>query len=568
MGRGRLGVKLRETVTVAAFDESDSSDGGEAAEDRRWGPDSEAEAELPISKALTYVDLSRALRELPVAHDEVAQRMLAEDASLDWLRAGGLRDGVVLIADGPGVTDALGMRLPQALLSDGAPAIVVLPRLLDFLRPDVEVPVFDVATQAELPPTSLGEFVSWFSRPVRGPLRNVVSLSLAGTPLEPVLCAPRVVREADLAACAWSSPTRKPAVQLYALVSPQGAYTDWHLDFGGSSVWYRIVTGTKVFMLAPPTPRNLRAHVRWSSSSRQSRVFLGSLLEDVHRVTVRAGDTLLIPGGWPHAVFTPDDSVVVGAHACVACSPQLLSLPSLLGGNFVHAANCALQCLVNRIEDHLRIKASYRYPSFKPLCWHTARWMCSRLPRSPDESSLEIRSTAFEEAGDEAGPSTESPQEPPLTSVELDELSALYTQLKAWLFGTRHDPLDIPVDLPEPRSLVIRLRMRLQAAGATIRPALSDTFDQVESGVVRRRARKATDHDTPLLPGLPDYLFDGSDDDDLDKEEEPRRAKRPKAKTTQKPAALVAPRVKRTASTSVRDRLSKKLGIKPVGRRK
>jgi hypothetical protein len=35
-------------------------------------------------------------------------------------------------------------------------------------------------------------------------------------------------------------------VLLYALMSPEGAYTDFHVDFGGSSVWYHIVTGRKV----------------------------------------------------------------------------------------------------------------------------------------------------------------------------------------------------------------------------------------------------------------------------------------------------------------------------------
>ena len=32
------------------------------------------------------------------------------------------------------------------------------------------------------------------------------------------------------------------------------------------------------------------------------------------RVSVSAGETLLIPGGWPHAVVTPEDSVVVGGN--------------------------------------------------------------------------------------------------------------------------------------------------------------------------------------------------------------------------------------------------------------
>ena len=211
--------------------------------------------------------------------------------------------------------------------------------------------------------------MAYFTTTPRQSLLNVVSLSLAGTPLEDTLCAPRVVREADLVARVWPAARQDcPAVQLYALASPAGCVTDWHLDFGGSSVWYSIISGSKVFALAPPTTNNLRAFVHWASSSRQSRQFLGDALEDVHKYTVRAGELLLIPGGWPHAVYTPEDSLVVG-------------------GNFVHAANLGLQCLVWRIEDRLSVEASFRYPNFKALCWYAAHSFMNSLPPAPGEDA-------------------------------------------------------------------------------------------------------------------------------------------------------------------------------------
>ena len=215
------------------------------------------------------------------------------------------------------------------------------------------------------------DFVAYFTTTPRPSLLNVVSLSLAGTPLEATLCAPRVVREADLVARAWPASRRDcPSVQLYALASPAGCVTDWHLDFGGSSVWYSIISGSKVFALAPPTTNNLRAYVQWASSSRQSRQFLGDALEDVHKYTVSAGELLLIPGGWPHAVYTPEDSLVVG-------------------GNFVHAANLGLQCLVWRIEDRLSVEASYRYPNFKALCWYAAcTFMNSLAPAAGEDAAV------------------------------------------------------------------------------------------------------------------------------------------------------------------------------------
>jgi F-box/leucine-rich repeat protein 10/11 len=33
----------------------------------------------------------------------------------------------------------------------------------------------------------------------------------------------------------------RPEVSKYCLMSPQSSYTDFHVDFGGSSVWYSVV---------------------------------------------------------------------------------------------------------------------------------------------------------------------------------------------------------------------------------------------------------------------------------------------------------------------------------------
>lgn len=36
------------------------------------------------------------------------------------------------------------------------------------------------------------------------------------------------------------SPFKRPEVQKYCLIGAQDSYTDFHIDFGGSSVWYHI----------------------------------------------------------------------------------------------------------------------------------------------------------------------------------------------------------------------------------------------------------------------------------------------------------------------------------------
>jgi hypothetical protein len=42
-----------------------------------------------------------------------------------------------------------------------------------------------------------------------------------------------------------------------------GSYTNFHIDFGGSSVWYNVVKGEKIFLLVPPTEENLKKFQEW-----------------------------------------------------------------------------------------------------------------------------------------------------------------------------------------------------------------------------------------------------------------------------------------------------------------
>ena len=54
-----------------------------------------------------------------------------------------------------------------------------------------------------------------------------------------------------------------PKVQKYCLMSVKGCYTDFHVDFGGTSVWYHLIRGKKVFWIIPPTEANLKAYENW-----------------------------------------------------------------------------------------------------------------------------------------------------------------------------------------------------------------------------------------------------------------------------------------------------------------
>lgn len=60
---------------------------------------------------------------------------------------------------------------------------------------------------------------------------------------------------------------------------------DWHVDFAGSSVFYHILRGQKVFYFIRPTPANLAAYERWSGSAeRQETTWLGDDVDQVYKV--------------------------------------------------------------------------------------------------------------------------------------------------------------------------------------------------------------------------------------------------------------------------------------------
>uniref|UniRef100_A0A8C1MWP5 Lysine (K)-specific demethylase 2Aa n=1 Tax=Cyprinus carpio TaxID=7962 RepID=A0A8C1MWP5_CYPCA len=142
-----------------------------------------------------------------------------------------------------------------------------------------------------------------------------------------------------------------PKVQKYCLMSVQGCYTDFHIDFGGTSVWYHILWGCKVFWLIPPTPQNLELYENWVLSGKQGDIFLGDKATDCQRIELKQGYTLIIPSGWIHAVYTPVDTLV-------------------FGGNFLHSFNVLMQLHISNIEDRTRVPAKFRYPFYYEMCWY------------------------------------------------------------------------------------------------------------------------------------------------------------------------------------------------------
>ncbi len=252
----------------------------------------------------------------------------------------------------------LGMRVPSEnfRVSD-VKACVGSKRVID---------VIDVNTQRALT-MSMRDWCEYYEnvgrRDPHRPL-NVISLEFSHTKLENYVEAPLVVRQLDWIETAWPAHLRSahsestnlmesmryPKVQKYVLMSVAGCYTDFHVDMGGTSVWYHILKGEKIFWLIPPTESNLKAYEKWTLSGQQSSVFLADMVEDCQRIVLKPGWTFMLPSGWIHAVYTAKDSLV-------------------FGGNFLHSFNIEMQLRVHAIETRTQVPQRYRYPFFNEMLW-------------------------------------------------------------------------------------------------------------------------------------------------------------------------------------------------------
>ena len=80
-------------------------------------------------------------------------------------------------------------------------------------------------------------------------------------------------------------------------MSVSGSYTDFHIDFGGTSVWYHVLRGEKVFLLIPPSQESYEAFLSWQLCGRQESVFFADLVHQCQAVQLQAGDTFIMPSG-------------------------------------------------------------------------------------------------------------------------------------------------------------------------------------------------------------------------------------------------------------------------------
>ncbi|NWU02781.1 KDM2B demethylase, partial [Urocynchramus pylzowi] len=286
-------------------------------------------------------------------HGDFVHAMDGKDFTFEYVQREALR--VPLIFRNK---DGLGIKMPDPDFTVRDVKLLVGSRRI--------VDVMDVNTQRGVE-MSMSQFVRYYETPEaqREKLYNVISLEFSHTKLENIVKRPNVVDLVDWVDNMWPqhlkerqtdatnaiSEMKYPKVKKYCLMSVKGCFTDFHIDFGGTSVWYHVFRGGKIFWLIPPTLQNLELYEEWVLSGKQSDIFLGDRVERCQRIELKQGYTFFIPSGWIHAVYTPVDSLV-------------------FGGNILHSFNVPMQLRIYEIEDRTRVHAKFRYPFYYEMCWY------------------------------------------------------------------------------------------------------------------------------------------------------------------------------------------------------
>lgn len=237
---------------------------------------------------------------------------------------------------------------------------------------DETIEVMDVLSQqSEWPAWNLGQWRKYFYTPAedRDRIRNVISLEVSEVEeLGGDFVRPEMVRELDLVDKVWcdvdGNDQKRPKVTVYCLMSVAGSYTDFHIDFSGTPVYYTVCLGTKTFLMYPPTPDNLLLYKHWCQEPQQNFTWLGEYNKRVKgktlkmghgfKVNLHKGDLFIIPSGWIHAVHTPTDAVIIG-------------------GNYLTLRDIPMHLNIYNIEKETKVPARYRFPMFNKVLW-LASW--------------------------------------------------------------------------------------------------------------------------------------------------------------------------------------------------
>uniref|UniRef100_A0AAQ5YEF9 [Histone H3]-dimethyl-L-lysine(36) demethylase n=1 Tax=Amphiprion ocellaris TaxID=80972 RepID=A0AAQ5YEF9_AMPOC len=379
--------------------------------------------------------------------EEILIRMKGEQVTTRYLERHGFNYPIVVTE-----MEGLGLKLPPPTFS--------VKDVEQYVGGDKVIDVIDVARQADSK-MKLSEFIKYFTKPHRPKVLNLISLEFSDTKMSELVEVPDVAQKMSWVENYWPDDSffPKPFVQKYCLMGVKDSYTDFHIDFGGTSVWYHVLWGEKIFYLIKPTPTNLALYEAWSSSPNQSEVFFGEKVEKCYKCVVPQGTTLLIPTGWIHAVLTSQD--------CMA-----------FGGNFLHNLNIGMQLRCYEMERRLKTPDLFKFPYFEAICWYVAKNLLEMLKELREDNC-------------------------PSPTYLVEGVKALISALKTWLKReVRLSRSEEPVSGSKP----VKSQGCGMPSGTNGCPATRSTLERLCQARRARRAARRLREQQRQAPKLPSNL--------------------------------------------------------------
>ncbi|KAL2801718.1 hypothetical protein BJX63DRAFT_441947 [Aspergillus granulosus] len=247
-----------------------------------------------------------------------------------------LVEDVITIDDTQGLRGCLKQQFSCPLLFQSTPARSISPQQIswetfwEFMRenPQKFIDVYDYSINEEEKRTekrSIEQVIEHWEKDPRTALNCLDIENRLGH------CCPLPIIELDLlertaryaeTTVGKSDSTWVNSHKEFLLLSTRDSLSPIHVDIGATLTWLYVLHGRKIVYF--PRTINLNA-VRLLArlGSEQFKGYEGGWI----RVELRAGDLFIMPPSCPHAVFTPDDSLVVGGHFYTSAH-----LPSTLEG--------------------------------------------------------------------------------------------------------------------------------------------------------------------------------------------------------------------------------------------
>ncbi|RQM10388.1 hypothetical protein B5M09_005383 [Aphanomyces astaci] len=164
-----------------------------------------------------------------------------------------------------------------------------------------------VTSQRAVGDWSLGRWAAYMNTPSSERTQQLTVPSFSHAGLSRLLTPPRFVRQVGWAESVWLL----HQTSTYCVMAPKDSFVDFDMNMGGSSMWYSVLRGKQVVYVVPPTSDNLAKFKLWSANHNPERCF-GDVAASCAHVVLTGGSTLLIPPGWLYAVATLDQVDVVG----------------------------------------------------------------------------------------------------------------------------------------------------------------------------------------------------------------------------------------------------------------